>query len=95
MIRLPVYDHVREARPRGGFRYDYLRWTSGQTRRVRLMEKVLIANRGEIAVRIAKTLRGMDMKSVGIAHEYEGETPATRCVDELIVLRGDSPRRRS
>ncbi len=64
---------------------------SGQTRRVRLMEKVLIANRGEIAVRIAKTLRGMDMKSVGIAHEYEGETPATRCVDELIVLRGDSP----
>ena len=56
----------------------------GQTRRVRLMEKVLIANRGEIAVRIAKTLRGMDMKSVGIAHEYEGETPATRCVDEPV-----------
>lgn len=55
------------------------------------MKKVLIANRGEIAVRIARTLRGLNISCVGIAHEDEGITPATRCVDELIVLHGDSP----
>ena len=55
------------------------------------MRRVLIANRGEIAVRIAHTLRRMGIETVGVAHEDERDTPAMAAVDRVVTLHGTQP----
>ncbi|MBI1795478.1 MAG: ATP-grasp domain-containing protein [Candidatus Eisenbacteria bacterium] len=57
-----------------------------------MFRKVLIANRGEIACRIARTLRAMDVKSVAIASEADRGALHTRVADEAIVVGGPEPR---
>eukprot|EP01031_Cornospumella_fuschlensis_P040471 gene40471-49327_t len=47
-----------------------------------MFEKVLIANRGEIALRIIKTLRKMKIASVAIYSEADEGTPHTLEADE-------------
>lgn len=53
--------------------------------------KVLIANRGEIAVRIAGTLRRLGIRSVVAYHPEEADSPAVRAADEAYPLQGDPP----
>jgi acetyl/propionyl-CoA carboxylase alpha subunit len=55
------------------------------------IRKVLIANRGEIAVRIARTLRRLDIASAAIVHEEDAGSPAALAVDEVCPIVGDSP----
>ena len=45
------------------------------------IRKVLIANRGEIAVRIAATLRRLGIASAAVVHGEDSESPAARAVD--------------
>ncbi len=51
-------------------------------------KKVLIANRGEIACRIIRTLRRLGLQSVVLASTPDLGTPATRLADEVIHLPG-------
>ncbi|HXT09200.1 MAG TPA: biotin carboxylase N-terminal domain-containing protein [Roseiarcus sp.] len=53
--------------------------------------KVLIANRGEIACRILRTLRGSGLASVAIHHAVEAGSPHARMADEAIEVFGDTP----
>jgi acetyl-CoA/propionyl-CoA carboxylase biotin carboxyl carrier protein len=55
------------------------------------IEKVLIANRGEIAVRVAKTLRRLEIESAAIVHPCDEGSPAAKAVDETCAIEGQTP----
>lgn len=55
------------------------------------IRKVLIANRGEIACRIMRTLKRMEIRSVLICHPCEAEGAAAAMADEVVELEGDPP----
>ncbi|HET9120659.1 MAG TPA: acetyl-CoA carboxylase biotin carboxylase subunit [Solirubrobacterales bacterium] len=51
-----------------------------------MFEKVLIANRGEIAIRVARALKEMGIGSVAVYSEIEREAPHVREADEAFLL---------
>jgi acetyl-CoA/propionyl-CoA carboxylase, biotin carboxylase, biotin carboxyl carrier protein len=51
-----------------------------------VFEKVLIANRGEIAIRVARALKEMGIGSVAVYSEIEREAPHVREADEAFLL---------
>ncbi len=55
------------------------------------IRKVLIANRGEIACRIIRTLMRMGIRSVLICHPCEAEGAAAGMADEVVEIEGDPP----
>ncbi len=61
-----------------------------------MFKKILIANRGEIAVRIIKTARRLGIGTVAVCSEADRGAPFTRMADEgLITLpsrKGPLPR---
>ncbi|MCO5259066.1 MAG: acetyl-CoA carboxylase biotin carboxylase subunit [Crocinitomicaceae bacterium] len=54
------------------------------------MKKVLIANRGEIARRVIRTLKAMDIKSVAVYSDADRNAPHVLEADEAVYL-GGSP----
>jgi len=53
--------------------------------------KVLIANRGEIACRIQRTLRELGIGAVAIHHAVEARAVNVRMADEAVEIFGDTP----
>src|SRR5262245_16640347 len=57
-----------------------------------MFQKVLIANRGEIACRIAGTLREMGIRAVAVCSEADADALHVRVADEVHVLGPAEPR---
>jgi acetyl-CoA/propionyl-CoA carboxylase biotin carboxyl carrier protein len=53
--------------------------------------RVLIANRGEIAVRIIRTLRRLGIDSVVVFHEADRASPAVQQADQAVEIKGSTP----
>ncbi len=56
-----------------------------------MVKKVLIANRGVCAVRIARTLRRMQIPYVIVHSEADAEMPYVRDADEAVAIGGPKP----
>jgi acetyl-CoA/propionyl-CoA carboxylase, biotin carboxylase, biotin carboxyl carrier protein len=55
-----------------------------------VIRSILVANRGEIAVRIIRAARDMGIKSIAIYSDADEGTLHTRLADERIALGGSS-----
>jgi acetyl-CoA/propionyl-CoA/long-chain acyl-CoA carboxylase, biotin carboxylase, biotin carboxyl carrier protein len=56
-----------------------------------MFEKVLVANRGEIAIRVMRTLKEMGIVSVGVYSEADRGAPHTEAADEARLLGPPAP----
>ena len=50
------------------------------------MKKILIANRGEIALRIMKTAQKMGIKTVAVYSDVDRHSPHVKFADEAVLL---------
>lgn len=55
------------------------------------MPSVLIANRGEIALRVLRAARALGWRAVAVKAAEESDGPVHRLADEVVVLAGDRP----
>ncbi|HSQ45472.1 MAG TPA: acetyl-CoA carboxylase biotin carboxylase subunit, partial [Lutibacter sp.] len=58
------------------------------------MKKILVANRGEIAIRVMKTAHKMGIKTVAVFSEADRNAPHVRFADEAICI-GEAPSNKS
>lgn len=58
---------------------------------MRQIKKVLVANRGEIACRIIRTLDRMGIRSVIVYHAADQASPAVEMASEVLEIDGSSP----
>src|SRR2546430_15972522 len=59
-----------------------------------MFKKILIANRGEIALRIIRTCKEMDIKTVAVYSTADRESLHVRFADEAVCI-GDAPSKES
>jgi len=57
-----------------------------------MIEKIVIANRGEIALRILRACRALGIKTVALHSEADREAKAVRLADESVCIGPNSPR---
>lgn len=58
------------------------------------MNKILVANRGEIAVRIIRACKEMNIKTVAVYSEVDKDAMHTRLADEAICIGPAEPRKK-
>ena len=57
---------------------------------LRIMKKILIANRGEIAIRVMKTAQKMGIKTVAVYSTVDRNAPHVKFADEAVCI-GEAP----
>ncbi|KQU45895.1 acetyl/propionyl-CoA carboxylase subuit alpha [Rhodococcus sp. Leaf278] len=55
------------------------------------IKKILVANRGEIAARVMRTAREMDIATVALYSDADRDAPYVRLADEAVHLPGTAP----
>jgi propionyl-CoA carboxylase alpha chain len=58
--------------------------------KLKKMQKILVANRGEIALRVMKTIRKMGIKTVAVYSDADRNAPHVKFADEAVLL-GKAP----
>ena len=58
------------------------------------MNKILVANRGEIAVRIIRACKEMNIKTVAVYSEIDKNAIHTELADEAICIGPAEPRKK-
>ena len=58
------------------------------------MNKILVANRGEIAVGIIRACKEMNIKTVAVYSEADKDAMHTRLADEAICIGPAEPRKK-
>lgn len=56
-----------------------------------MFKKILIANRGEIAARVARTARRMGIATVAVYSDADKSAPHVRACDEAVHIGGAAP----
>src|SRR4051812_6193492 len=56
-----------------------------------MISKLLVANRGEIALRILRTARAMDLATVAVFADPDADAPFVAAADEAVRLPGATP----
>ena len=57
-----------------------------------MFQKILIANRGEIACRVAKTARRLGVRTVAVYSDADANARHVRACDEAVHIGGPAPR---
>ena len=58
-----------------------------------VLSSVLIANRGEIALRVIRTARTLGIRSIAVYSEADADLPFARAADEAVLLGPPPPAR--
>ena len=56
-----------------------------------MFDKILIANRGEPVVRIARAAKALGIQTVGVASEADANASWVQCLDEVVNIGGRAP----
>ena len=56
----------------------------------KLFKKILVANRGEIAIRVFRTAKRMGMRTIAVYSDADADAPHTRAADVAVHI-GPAP----